>query len=295
MFRHVFVLLTALIVSVSSVMADERDDLFSDFASSSVFAKAVDDSNDADSNRRILTGEALRDMLKKSGFDAKVVTARSASARKELEAWAFPVLAEISENEQQVKLILGLAAIKDTKKELPVGKLLSLMNASNDHAAMLAYNTERQRIEIACWLSNRGLTADTVRSEINRLALAAKKTAPIWNDGSTKAEGTSTAKETPPDSKTTSPTPTLTGQWTATRSATEAFAIEFLAESKFNLVYIRDASTTKSSGTFTLANGRLQLKGANNFQLEGKLTTKSKTTFTFEPQGVKPLTFTQAK
>jgi hypothetical protein len=286
---------TAVVILGSASYAADNDDLFSDVRPSSVFDVAsAENSSDGTANassKRITSPEDLRDMLKSAGFDAKVSSSRTVTMKKELTPWTFPVMLILSEDETSLSIMLGLSMITDVAKELPAKTLLGMMAASQKNApALFAYHAKRERTELSQLVKNQALTGQILRDEINRLAILAKDTAALWNlQSETTAE---------PEQKTTDkPQPTTTtfvGKWSAARSATEAFAVEFATDGTFNIVYINNGKQTKTSGKFTTSAGSLSLEGTDGVKLEGKLTVNTDTQFSFTIQNSTALVFKKA-
>lgn len=297
MFKSISFLTTAVVLSFSSATFADSDDLFSEFSSVSVFGGNSESSGSKKSGnavpRRVNSSTQLRDLIKTAGFDAKVASTRAVTAEKELEPWTFPVLLVISEDETMINVVLGLTTIKDVAKELPAEKLLKMMTASQKNApAMFAYHAPRQRTELSVTMKNDNLTGQMLRDEINRMAVLAKKSADVWANDSQKASANPTS---PRPTVKQSPAPVeLSGKWAASKSATEAFAIEFKANRTFNLVYIKDGQQTKSSGSFTVENGSLTLSGSDGLKLTGDLTVSSDKEFRFKPQNSSVLVFRKA-
>ena len=222
------------------------------------------------------------------------------TTQKELSPWTFPVLLVLSEDETTINVILGLTTIKDVDKELTAATLLKMMTASQKNAPMMfSYNAGRERTELSRMLPNRNLDGQSVRDEINRMAIIARDNSSIWASES-QLKPTEDSKETPTETPTTPQTTqlskeTLTGKWSAAKSATEAFGVEFKADGTFNLVYIKASNQTKSSGSFAIAAGKLTLTGSDGLKLEGSVELKSASEFSFKPANGDALNFIKAK
>ena len=76
---------------------------------------------------------------------------------------------------------------------------------------------------------------------------------------------------------------TFIGRWSASRASNEAFAILFDASGSFVLVSIKDGKQAKSSGKFTVNGAQLTLEGTDGTRLNGSVTIKSATEFSFQP------------
>lgn len=300
--RAFFLTAVVLTGSLSSdICRADSDELFSEIPSGSVFGGT--DAANSSAGEQMQSAEDLRELLKAAGFDAKIAGSRQATATKKLDPWTFPLLLELSEEESTVTVSLGLATVRDTQ-QLTADKLLQMMKVSREHAPMmLLYNAARERTEICRTLDNRNLSAEQLRRTINRMAVFAKSRASLWASGE-QQQGGSPAAQQPAPAQQPKPTPqaspevsitTLTGKWAASRSATEAFGIEFRQDGTFNLVYVNNAQQSKSSGRFTLTSGNLQLNGNDGLKLGGKLTLKSGSEFQFEPAGSAAMTFRKAQ
>jgi hypothetical protein len=90
----------------------------------------------------------------------------------------------------------------------------------------------------------------------------------------------------------------LTGRWSATRSTTEAFAVQFSPDGTFRLAYVNGTKKTTSTGRFTLNADRLTLTGTDGTSLAGTIISTSDAEFQFKPiQGAQKdsaLTFRKA-
>jgi len=303
-------ILTAVVLTgslPSAVCRADTDELFSEIPSGSVFGGT--DAANSSAGERMQSAEDLRELLKAAGFDAKIAGSRQATATKKLDPWTFPLLLELSEEESTVTVSLGLATVRDTQ-ELTADKLLKMMKVSRQNApTMMLYDAQRERTEICRTLDNRNLSAEQLRQTINRMAVLAKNQASLWTSDEQKQTVSPSAQQPSvqqPSAPTQQPAPTspsqpavsitaLTGKWAASRSATEAFGIEFRQDRTFNLVYVNSGQQSKSSGRFTLTGGNLQLNGNDGLKLAGKLTLKSDTEFQFEPTGSAAMTFRKAR
>ena len=296
---RIFTVLTAL--ASGSLTFAEGNDLFSDIRTNSVFDDGASTTASSPVSSRITSGESLRDLLNSTGFDAKLSDGRIVTLSKKLDPWTFPVLALVSEDEQNVAIMLGLRTISDPT-ELTSETLLKMMKASQKHAPFVfSYNGDRKRTELYTVVRNQNLSGTELRDTINRMAIVAKENASIWAKAD-PSEQTASATPTAPGSSSTPETPVapatpavdLTGVWSAEKSTKEAFAVQFNANGSFNLVYVNNGNQTKSSGKFTVAANQLTLNGADGMKLAGKLTIKSATEFDFKPENSEELTFRKA-
>ena len=296
--------ITALIVfsaNVGTVAFGDGNDLFSSVRTESVFSEGKSTAQ-LTVPTRLNDAESMRDALNAAGFDSKVAGSRTVTLKKELDIWTFPVLLTISEDERSVAIILGLKSIKDTN-ELTAEVLLQMMEVSQKNApAVMTYSSARERTEIYSVLKNDELDGLTLRAEINRLAIVAKNNAKVWaatdadkSISNAELDQSKTETESPQPTEPIAPTKTsLVGQWSAARSATEAFAVEFKVDGTFNLVYVKNGKQTKSSGKFAQTLDELNLEGSDGLKLSGKLSVKSDSEFVFSPGNAGDLTFKKA-
>ncbi|MCH2211611.1 MAG: hypothetical protein MK110_09930 [Fuerstiella sp.] len=285
----------AFIIGLGSVGFADSNDLFSDVRPGSVFGSSSSGNADAGTgtkpSKRLVSPEEVREMLNAAEFDAKVLSNRIVTMKKELAPWSFPVMVILAEDETTLTIVLGLSTIKDVEKDLPAKTLLRMMNASQNNApSLFAYHATRERMELSLVVKNQGLTGQQLRDTINRMAILAKNTEDIW------ASKSETPSEPDQESNSTPQTTTasLAGKWSAVRSNTEAFAVEFSAGGTFNLVHIKNGQQTRSSGKFTVTQGSLSLLGDDGVKLAGKLTLTSDTQFSFQIQNTTPLVFSKA-
>jgi hypothetical protein len=261
---------------------------------------------------RLEGAPALAELVGKSGLDAKVVSENVVSTKIQHETWSFPALVTTSDDRRQVILVLLLSVVKD-EQSLPAAKLLELMNANRDHApAFFAYSSKRKRIELYRTLDNNNVAPEQVRGEITRLAEIAAKTQGLWKlESSPAASGTpatgkplaknaAPGKPAAPQSGNATAAPAsgnpLVGRWSASRSKTEAFAMQLKADGSFVLVHVNQGKQTRSSGKFTLAGTLLTLAGSDGSKLAGNIGAVSAKDFQFQPTSGKAgsLTFKKA-
>ena len=341
----------ALVVGLSAVaatpaMAQEADSLFSSVRASTAFDNEITTGGGnsvAVGTQRLTSTDELVHTLQEASFEASASGVRMASTRKQLDSWIFPVLVTLSEDEQDVSVVLGLRAVSDAQK-MPATRLLQLLESNEKSArTSFAFNRDRNRIELLSLIKNAGVNAQALRDEINRLAILARDTESLWNleesaggaaltqtttanGGATKvaavpttaAPVTAPATVTPPAPAATAPSASTTqpasptaaspqlaanallGRWSASRSATEAFAILFNADGTFVLVSVSNGKQARSTGKFTLQNSQLTLETSDGGRLLAKVTLVTASEFRFEQQQTTsvtgtPLTFRKAQ
>jgi hypothetical protein len=299
MFRILNIFAVAVILCLNPLPGVQADELFSEIRPLSVFDTAATEDTaqrKVTSAKRITDSAALQQLLKEAAMDAKSEDARSAVTEKQLDKHSFPVLVSISEDETQMQIVLGLENIQNPVQQLSVETLLAFMTASQQHAPVLfSYHGSRKRTELSMMIENQGVTGQALRDQINRLAVIARDNAKLWTltAGNNKKDAT----PAPPESQTTTAAPAsrLTGKWSAARSATEAFAVQFTEPATFQLVYIKDRQQTHSTGSFTIADNTLTLTGTDGVKLQGSLKIVSPSEFRFQPTGTSELVFAKAK
>jgi len=331
--------LTALVsVAVNGSKGIAQDNsLYSSVRASTVFSEtAAAGSGPAPQtfgSGRMTSASELVGWLQSAGFTASAVGDRAVSTIKQLDSWRFPVLVTISEDEQDLLVVIGLRNISEPQK-LSVAKLLSLLEANQKTGrASLVFSSERRRIELQTVLANGSMSSglekhSEIRDEINRLAILARDKEAVWNleeiHGGASLPVT-VASETqafrsalaPQDVVATSPgsvpgslpvapnAPTsaapatipramppaievslnsLQGRWAASRSATEAFAMQINGDSTFVLVSIISGKQARSSGKLTLLNGQLTLEGSDGIRIAGSVTMVSASELQFSSQ-----------
>ncbi len=271
-----------LAINVVSCNADDNQ-LFSEIRGNDVFSgstnslKAGDGSSPA---RRIVASEELARLLREVGFDAKVINDRAVTTKKELDPWSFPVLLLISQDEQNVFVVMGLSVVKDESK-LSAATLLKLLERNQDQTtARFTYSAERKRTELLTLLSNQALNGTILRDEITRMAILARNSEQVWNIA---PEPEPELTQKPADEVVVQPSTGLTGRWSASRSTTEAFAVEFNADGTFIMVHLKAGKQTRSAGTFLLDQQTLTLSGNDGLKLVGHWKSLSATEFEFAP------------
>jgi hypothetical protein len=321
------------LVAINVVAAQEEDSLFSAVDAAAAFENDNDvvkngpASGSVRESRLISTNDLLR-TLQEANFEASAIGTRIVATKKQLASWQFPVLVTLSENEQNVTIVLGLRRVNDFQK-VPATRLLQLLETNEKLGRKSsAFNRERNRLELFSLIGNIGITGQTLRDEINRLAILARDTEALWdleetaggasenlsateNAGATKVVEPSVAQSplntTQSTAPVTQPLPvpavvspnSLHGRWSASRSTTDAFAILLNADNTFVLVSVSGGKQSRSTGKFTLLNNLLTFEGSDGSRLSGTVTLVSGPEFRFEQQSTgatsPALTFRKAR
>lgn len=328
----------ALVAGISVVLAtkptaaQEADSLFSSVRAATAYDNEIA-TNGATSvvagAQRLTSADELVHTLQEASFEATAGGNRMAVTKKQLDSWMFPVLVSLSENEQDVSVVLGLRAVSDSRK-VPATRLLQLLESNEKSGrTSFAFNRERNRIELFSLIRNSGVNAQALRDEINRLAILARDTESLWNleesaggaalTQATTANGGATKVPVVPvvAAPVASPVPVATapatsapqaaagpaadlqiaanslqGRWSASRSSTEAFAILLNADGTFVLVSVSNGKQGRSTGKFTLQNNQLTLETSDGSRLLGNVTLVTVSEFRFEQQQASGVTGT---
>lgn len=299
MFRILNILTIVVIAGLNQQSVLKADELFSDIRPLSVFDTATTEesvSKPALSSRRITDSKALQKLMQDAELQATVDGVRDVVTEKQLDQLSFPVRVSISEDEVQVQIVLGLQDVQNPVQQLPVETLLAFMAASQKHApALFSWHGDRKKTELSIVMENKGLTGQALRDQINRLAVIARDNAKLWTLPASSSNDESSAAPAPESAKAETSASQLTGKWSAARSNTEAFAVEFTKPAKFQLVYIKDGQQTRSAGSFTIADNTLTLTGTDGLKLQGNLKIVTPDEFRFQPTGASELVFSKAK
>lgn len=306
------------LVTTSGLAAQEEDSLFSAVDAGAAFKNDGDTGKDEPASgtvresRLISTNDLIR-TLQDGSFEGTAIRTRVVATKKQLASWQFPVLVTLSENEQDVSIVFGLRRVSDLQK-VSATRLLQLLETNEKSGrTSFAFNRERNRLELFSLIENSGITGQTLRDEINRLAILARDTESLWNldeaaggalensqvtenSGATKVvepNVTQSPANTPPSTDPATPilpviaavsANSLHGRWSVTRSATEAFAILLNADSTFVLVSVSGGKQARSTGKFTLLSNQLTFEGSDGSRLGGTVTLVSGSEFRFEQQ-----------
>ena len=302
---------------ISGLQAQEQD-LFSSVRGVSVFDSAATSGAGVvkpAASSRLTSIEAVADLVRQAGFEAKVLANQFVTTRKEQDPWAFPVLIEISPDERHLVIVLGLSIVKQPT-EVPASAWLSLLEANQKHpSAQFAFHPDRKRTEVIGLLPNTAIDSLTLRDEINRLALLARDTESAWKLPDDKQATASTAQDAVASIPTKSASSeagvttasadnspatavavdSLVGRWSAVTADNAAFAADFQSTGKFVLVHVSQGRQTRSTGSFVVQSQNLILTGDDGLRLTGIIQIVADNTFQFTPSAsTTPLTFNRA-
>jgi uncharacterized protein (TIGR03066 family) len=273
------------------------DDLFSRVTTGSVFKESNGKQTlpggpdqQVERGRRIGSASQLADILRDAGLEPEANGERVVNIQLQHAKWTFPISMGINEAGDQIRLAMTLTQF-ETGKQPTSNQLLALLGANREHQpAFFSFSEKRRQIELFLSISNEEVTARLLREELRRAASIAESTASLWDISSAAAPTTTTptAKTTIP--KTTQPQAApaigngLVGKWSAARSNTQAFAMQFKADGSFILVSVINGKQSKANGKFTLNASQLTLT-TDTGTSTAAVTNVSANSFEFTPPG----------
>jgi len=257
----------AVVAVASSVAGAAERDLFSNVRADSVFvpsngAAAASPAQKA-TDSRISDGARLAQLLEVAGLNATRDGSRAVVSKTTVAGRAVPVQATISEDQNNVSIALSFA-----------------------------YRADQKRFEIGQTLLNRSIGSNELRRAVDRLVRVAGETKSLWQIEAPAANNASSDQ-----AERNASTPSLVGKWSAARSKTEAFAVQFNGDNTFVLVYVNGGRQTRSNGKYSVSSSKLTLEGKDGFRLAGSINSPSNSEFRFVPENSTStgLTFKRAK
>ena len=282
-------------IAIASTAFAAEKELFSDVRAGAVFAPSGESSSttsiSGSEKTKVRDLSQLERVFREAGFSVEKDDNRTLSLKTTAGEWSLPVEITISEDGKQLTVAMFLSVV-EMESTLTVRNVLAILEANRKYApTSFAYNSEQKRFELDRVLPNEKITANVVRNTIDRLANVALETESLWNlNAKTKSSTSSQTAELDATA------PSLSGRWSATRSKTEAFAIQFKADNTFDLVYVKSGKQTPSSGKFSLDGRKLTLEGKDGFRLTGTIKLVNDQEFQFLIENSKsPLVFKRAK
>lgn len=309
-----FAALTALSVSAATCAADSPHSrasigsIFSDTAGPGGASPAVRP-GEPDSGPKAVSLNQIVDLLADNGLDAGIDGDNAASLKWQHARWTFPVTLSLNAEKEKLQLEMLLTELEG-KPALTADKLMGLLAANvNFQPAFFAFSASKKRIELVASLPNSQANAEAIREELSRMAAIAESTASLWEtEGSAAPTGGSAsaapqvaaAPQVQPQAQAPAATQdqagSLAGKWSASRSKTEAFAMQLTADGTFVLVFVKDGKQSRSTGKFTFGNNQLTLTTTDGGKFSGGVANITARSFEFIPQGGKStkLTFQRA-
>jgi uncharacterized protein (TIGR03066 family) len=297
-------LILAVSLAGAGLLAVETraDDLFSRVSTSSVFGQtnsttpAPQGPEAPERGRRIGTAGQLVDMLRDAGLEPEADGERVVNVKLQHAKWTFPIAMGINEAGDQIRLAMTLSQFEAGKHPTST-QLLALLGANREHQpAFFSFSEKRRQIELFLSIPNEQITTRLLREELRKAATIAESTASLWDGGSAAPSATTTPVAAAPSKSTPATTiartsqpqsapisgNNLVGKWSAARSTTQAFAMQFKADGTFVLVSVIDGKQSKATGKFSLNASQLTLT-TDNGTSTANLTNVSASSFDFTP------------
>lgn len=247
-------------------LESRADELFSRESTGSVFKESnrIDATQGrpeaVERGRKIGSAAQLADLLRDAGLEPEADGERVVNVKLQHSKWTFPIAMGINEAGDQIRLAMTLSQF-EAGKQPTSSQLLALLGANREHQpAFFSFSEKRRQIELFLSISNEDITTRLLREELRRAATIAESTASLW-DINGAAPATKPTTITKPAQPQTAPATGngLVGKWSAARSNTQAFALQFKADGSFMLVSVINGKQTKANGKFTLNGGQLTL------------------------------------
>ncbi|MGI9473721.1 MAG: type III secretion system chaperone [Rubripirellula sp.] len=292
-----FLAFALLAVTSSTSLVRSDDDLFSEVAMESVFAKSnsttkksVAAPSPTDQIDRITGTSGLTQVLKTAGFEPTTKDGK-VTFRLEHGGWAFPAALRVDVESDRIICQLSLIEVaKDAKIDQTA--LLGLLSAGDPgKAAFFAFDREEELMQLQASLSNRSVIAREMANELRQLASFAGEKSELWSKLTVKQPKKAASKPTAPKALTPSPrTPasnttasksagskgiSLVGRWSASLSSTEAFAIQVSANDRFQLANVKAGKSTVSKGALVRNGNKLTLNGDDGTKINCLVTAQS--------------------
>lgn len=250
-----------------AVKAKADDDLFSEVAVESVFAKAEaiqpSRSTAASSvveSQRITGAGQLGSLLRELDFEPKRLDSKGVKVTVSHGPWTIPTTLRAAVSRSQIDITMGLATPEKSSK-LAATKLLSLLKADTG-AAYFAFDEQAGQVQLRQSVSARGLTSGRLSRLLKEMAELAASRESSWYTEAAAESSTPT-------------TPLPAGTWLAKPATNEAFALQISANGAFSLAYVRGGGTVTSKGTVTRAASQITLAGVDGTSLSGTISGES--------------------
>lgn len=270
------------------------DDLFSQVAMESVFEK----SPASDTTQTVARPTENTAISRVTGvtslmriLQAADIRCKEVSGHVELDlpssGWVFPLSLRVDVERERIVCELSLAEIDDPSA-IDTNSMLKLMSAGDPaKSAFFAYDSTGKRFQLRSSLSNRNVSADGLRRDLDQLGQFADQYASLWSKLGKKSATSSKPKPSNESSAIarSKPQPTsnsgfsLAGNWSASFNSDEAFAVRFEQGGRFTLVHLKGKKSTKSVGKIVRNQGELVLQGDDGVQLRCSLSWQNERAF----------------
>ena len=270
----------ALVVSLTAITASARaDGLFSSDSLRSALGKTSSPSDSpgkqaapgrAGSGAAVIGKGDLANLVRSAGFaiekeqDGLLLISVTTKER------TYSILVAFSTDESHIWLATPLRSLAKGSV-LSTDLLANLLDANRRYGLFFfTFDKQTRRIELRRSLRNLNLDAETFKQHVSVLVGVADETASLW--------AADAATQSPAQNN----TPGHVGRWTATTADGQSFVLELMADGSFILTHRKaNSETSRSQGSYTLKEGRLELKVDSASVVRARVTFDSKDSFTF--------------
>ena len=268
-----------------------------------------------DAGAKPVTLTRVVELLEEAGLTATIDGENAATLQLKHNRFTFPIAISLDADREKVRLQMQLTDLNG-QPALASERLLGLLATNLDFQPMFfSFSDKRKRIELVSGVANVQTSAESLRDELSKMAAIAESTANLWETNAAGAAPAAPAISAPGIDKANQPvvnnqaapaqapaqTPAsgasnFVGKWSASRSQTEAFAMQLNNDGSFVLVFVKDGKQSKSSGKFTLGGNQLVLTTSDGGKFTGQVANLTAKSFEFTPVGGKSskLTFQRA-
>jgi uncharacterized protein (TIGR03066 family) len=260
---------------------------------------------EVDQGQKAMSLNRVIELLREANLEAVAEGENAATLQLPHSRFTFPVAISLDQDREKVRLELLLTDLNS--KSLSPERLMGLLASNLEiQPAFFTFSDKRKRMELVGSVAFGQANAQSLRDELSRLSGIAEGTASLWEstDAAPTSGGTNLAAATGGNVAASPPAPAprintngnLVGKWSASRSQTEAFAMQLNTDGSFVLVFVKDGKQSKSSGKFTLGGNLLTLTTSDGGKFSGEIGNVNARSFEFTPQGgrASKLTFQKA-
>ena len=263
-----------------------------------------------DPSGKPITLARVVELLAEAGLDATIDGENAATLKMQHNRFSFPIAISLDADREKVKLEMVLTDLEG--QPAPASeRLMGLLAANMDFQPMFfSLDSKRKRIELVSGVANFQVSGQSLRDELGKMAAIAESTVTLWETTGSAAPTTNTstpsnqpvvnnlaapqtAQASPPAAASNS---NFVGKWAASRSKTEAFAMQLNQDGSFVLVYVKDGKQSRSTGKFTVGGSQLILTTSDGGKFSGQVSNQTARSFDFTPPSTKAtkLTFQRA-
>jgi hypothetical protein len=262
---------------------------------------------EADPSAKPVTLARVVELLDEVGLNATIEGENAATLKMQHNRFSFPIAISLDADREKVKLEMVLTEL-DGQPALASERLLGLLTANADFQPMFfSFNGTKKRIQLVSGVANFQVSGESLQGELGKMAAIAESTASLWETSASSAPSASTPSNQPVINNQAAPSQiaqsqaaasnnNFVGKWAASRSRTEAFAMQLNQDGSFVLVYVKDGKQSRSTGKFTVGGGQLILTTTDGGKFSGQVSNQTARSFDFLPPSTKAtkLTFQRA-